>query len=392
MRNGEAAGNRSGSPPSKGKWEIAVPDEITALLDAGSPTAIGISGGKDSQAVALRVYEYLDEMGYKQARLLIHSDLGRIEWPQSIQVCHTLAETLQTELMVVRREAGDLIHRWETRWGNNVKRYYDLACVKLIMPWSSAQMRFCSSELKASVISRALLKKFPGKPIINITGVRGAESANRARQPVCEPQPRLTRKGVIGWDWRPIHRWSTEDVFSYIASKGVSLHEAYTEKYGSSRVSCAYCCLQSLPDMQAAVRCRDNWEAYRLVVDLETRSAFSFQQGRWLADLAPHLLTFEQQEAAADAKKRAQHRMQAEALIPKYLLFTKGWPQALPTREEAQLLANVRKEVFASMGMPVTFVSPDDIIARYGDLLSRSPGIQKQEELTLFDCELTAAA
>jgi hypothetical protein len=38
-----------------------------------------------------------------------------------------------------------MLDRWEKRWQNNVSRYEDLSCVKVILPWSTPQMRFCTS-------------------------------------------------------------------------------------------------------------------------------------------------------------------------------------------------------------------------------------------------------
>jgi hypothetical protein len=49
-----------------------------------------------------------------------------------------------------------MIERWEQRWRDNCARYIDLECVTLITPWSSSGMRFCTSELKLTPISREL--------------------------------------------------------------------------------------------------------------------------------------------------------------------------------------------------------------------------------------------
>jgi hypothetical protein len=61
---------------------------------------------------------------------------------------------------------------WQGRWANNLTRYRDLLCVKLILPWSTPSMRFCTSELKTAVIASALKKRFDGLNILNITAVR----------------------------------------------------------------------------------------------------------------------------------------------------------------------------------------------------------------------------
>jgi hypothetical protein len=133
-----------GAPPGKPN-QVALTPEVQAMLDRQAVCAVGISGGKDSDACAIAVSRYLDQIGHKGPRLLVHSDLGRIEWRDSLPSCERLAQRLGWELLVVRRQAGDMLDRWEKRWQNNVSRYEDLSCVKLILPWSTPSMRFCTS-------------------------------------------------------------------------------------------------------------------------------------------------------------------------------------------------------------------------------------------------------
>jgi 3'-phosphoadenosine 5'-phosphosulfate sulfotransferase (PAPS reductase)/FAD synthetase len=175
-------------PPTR---EVLVTPEITSALEVGAAVAIGVSGGKDSAATALATIDYLEDAGHRGPRVLIHSDLGRVEWRQSLPACQRLAVRLGLELMVVRRETGDLVDRWRLRWENNVRRYAQLSCVKLILPWSTASMRFCTSELKTSIICRALVQRFPGQTILSATGIRRQESPNRAKAPVAKQQPKL---------------------------------------------------------------------------------------------------------------------------------------------------------------------------------------------------------
>src|SRR6476646_5028183 len=96
---------------------------ITDLLQANAPVCIGVSGGKDSTATALATMAYLDQRGHQGPRLLIHSDLGRVEWRASLPMCQRLSQRLGIPLIVVRRQAGDLMDRWLTRWQHNVERY-----------------------------------------------------------------------------------------------------------------------------------------------------------------------------------------------------------------------------------------------------------------------------
>lgn len=136
-------------------FPIARDPQIDIALMGHSPVYVGVSGGKDSQALAYRMQSHLDAIGHTGTRALIHSDLGRVEWRDSILVCERLAERLGWELIVVRRAAGDMMDRWLSRWAANVGRYAALSCVKLIMPWSSAAQRFCTSYGERDIVNSA---------------------------------------------------------------------------------------------------------------------------------------------------------------------------------------------------------------------------------------------
>lgn len=149
------------------------------------------------------------------------------------------------------------------------------------------------------------------------------------------------------------------------------LHEAYTT-YGSSRVSCAFCIMGSMGDLVASASCEDNQDIYRQMVDLEIQSTYAFQGNQWLADVAPHLLSSETIISLDKAKLAGKVRMQAEAAIPKHLLFTNGKPTSIPTHEEAVLIAMVRKEVSAAVGIKVQYLDAQSIVDRYTSLLTES--------------------
>jgi 3'-phosphoadenosine 5'-phosphosulfate sulfotransferase (PAPS reductase)/FAD synthetase len=352
---------------------VALTPEVSALLETDAVVAIGVSGGKDSVACALAVARHLDAIGHTGPRILVHSDLGRVEWKDSGPACERLAAHLGWELLTLQRQAGDMLARWEKRWSNNVERYRDLACVRLILPWSTPSMRFCTSELKGSLINSALNKRFPTHNIVNVTGVRRQESSARSKMPVSAPLAPLSTKGRTSVTWNAIIEWTIDEVFTEIAAAGLALHEAYTV-YGASRVSCAYCIMSSLDDLRAAASCADNYDVYREMVRLEAQSTFAFQGQRWLADVAPHLLSSELAPDVARAKAAAIERQAIEAEIPTHLLFSSGWPTVRPTPDEAELLASVRRRVAQAVGIDVGYVSGADVLRRYDELLAQRPG------------------
>jgi len=348
---------------------VRVSSPLLEVLHQQAPVAMGVSGGKDSSAMALATSDYLNAIGHTGPRLLIHSDLGRVEWRESLPWCQKLADFLELELVVVRRQAGDLLDRWQVRWRNNVARYANLETVRLILPWSTPNMLFCRSELKAAIICRELVQRFPGHVILSSTGIRREESTTRANAPISAPQPRLfnATHHTSGHDWHPISEWTLADVLSYHQVRQFPLHPAYGR--GMTRVSCAYCVMGSLADLATSASCSENQDLYREQVDIEIISSFSFQSGRWLGDIAPWLLSEAQKRGVAEAKRRAALRGQAEARIPRHLLYTKGWPTSIPTREEAHLLANVRCLVTDTLQIVIDYRDPDAILTRYTQLM-----------------------
>ena len=254
--------------------EIATTPEILQLLNNNAPVAIGCSGGKDSVAVALALSNYLEERGYTGPKLLIHSHLGEVEWQDSYPSCQRVAARIGWDLQVTRRKAGGLMERWESRWASSVRRYLALECVKVILPWSTPSMRFCTSETKADPIASTLKKTWGNKaPIISVTGIRAEESPARAKRPVSSPNAKLPKGSM---DWNPIIKWTKAEVFAAISEAGLELHEAYT-KFGSSRVSCVFCIMGAQADLRAALSDPRNREIYERMCELEIKSAFGFQ-------------------------------------------------------------------------------------------------------------------
>jgi 3'-phosphoadenosine 5'-phosphosulfate sulfotransferase (PAPS reductase)/FAD synthetase len=225
-------------------------------------------------------------------------------------------------------------------------------------------MRFCTSEMKSHPIEAMLKRRFPAQPIINVTGVRRAESRRRARLTVAD---RSSDSRI--WNWRPILDWSEEEVFSCIARHGLQPHPAYHE-FGMSRVSCRFCIMSSLPDLLAAARQEETHEHHRRLVSLEIRSSFAFQGARWLGDIAPGLLDAADRDRLAAAKARANARIEAERLITPAMLYVRGWPTRMLTDDEADTLASVRRSVTKLYGFQFRCLERTSIHNSYGDLLA----------------------
>lgn len=364
-----------GRAPSRaaGRADLGVLTDaaIDAALARNAAVAIGVSGGKDSVACAIATVAHLDAIGHTGPRVLVHADLGRVEWNDSLPTCERLAAALGLELLVVRRAAGDMMDRWLVRWSNNVARYVNLECVKVILPWSTPSMRFCTSELKVAPICAALVKRFPGHVIVSASGIRREESSARSKSPISSEQAKLKSKkhATTGLDWHPILHWTVGDVFAAHDAHGFAAHEAYT-RYGMGRVSCRFCIMSNAADRAAAAAAAESADLYREMVDLEIASTFAFQGSTWLGDEAPHLLTEEQRAGLVRAKWFAQQRQGAEEWLPDHLLYTKGWPHTLPTIEEAEQIARMRRDVATWLAIEVRYTTAETVLWRYAYLMA----------------------
>lgn len=352
---------------------IATTPEIDTLIATDAPISFSCSGGKDSDALVLATMAELDRRGHSGPRVCVYADLGALAWESSLPHCERLAAHVGLPLVVVRRATGDLLDRWRARLLSTQRRYAALETVTLVPCWSSPALRFCTSELKTTLIQRALVARFPGSVILSAAGIRRDESRARASSPIATPDPGLRRAThrTSGMRWNPIADFSEADVLATHAAHGFARNETYAR--GMRRHSCTFCVMAAAADLACAAQQPETHALYRDLVALEIRSTFSFQAGRWLGDVAPWLLDADQAAALAETKDRAAARVAAEARIPQGLRFARsGTPHAVPSLAEALLLADVRRQVAAAVGFAVDYTTADAVRERIADLLART--------------------
>lgn len=286
-----------------------VPEELLPVLNhADCALAISISGGKDSQAQLKWLCQLHKQHGWKAKIFCIHADLGRIEWAQTSSFVEKLAADVNLELIVVRREKGDLIDRWQQcyetlKQQGNTKPF-----------WSSAASRYCTSELKVAPIDK-YLRQYPLS--IVCLGLRAEESTNRAKKPVTSLRKTISSKkfehldlkdAITQWNgtsrlsinWLPIQDWSIHRVWEWcgtstmdwyrrrelpdaLALDGWSAHPAYVLGKGNHRLSCSFCVLGDTNDLTNAISY--NQDTYQLLLEMEEESGWTFQSGRSLKSL-----------------------------------------------------------------------------------------------------------
>jgi 3'-phosphoadenosine 5'-phosphosulfate sulfotransferase (PAPS reductase)/FAD synthetase len=208
---------------------VIVPPVIDAALRAGAALAISISGGKDGQAMLRTLVPWHRAQGYSGAIYAIHADLGRVEWPETPEQVERQAHDAGVDLVVVRREQGDLLARWQERME---------ALAGTGKPfWSSAANRYCTSDLKRGPINKRLRQH---QLIVSAEGIRAEESPARAKKPIVSvrgeitsaklidlsPEDALTYRSFkqrLALTWYPIHDWNIDAVWAACGTSAADL-------------------------------------------------------------------------------------------------------------------------------------------------------------------------
>lgn len=266
--------------------QSTINEEPIQLLRAGASLVLSVSGGKDSDAMCHHLLDLREDEGWPGNVCMVHADLGaRVEWQQTPDYVENLARRKGIPLHLVRWTHGDLIDRIWQRYYKDPTR----PC------WPSAQMRYCTSDLKRGPISRWIRNMFPSGNVICAMGLRAEESTARAKKTTFQlrKDSSAPTKGRFVYDWLPIHDWTESDVWDCIRQHGNTYHEAYS--LGNHRLSCALCVLASLNDLiNGAVH---NPDTYREYCRIEAVTGYSFRKDFWLSSLKPELLPRETLDA-----------------------------------------------------------------------------------------------
>lgn len=258
--------------------EIQVDEAVEAMLQAGAPIALSVSGGKDSDAMVYAVIAYLASRGLTNQLHLVHADLGRAELKATPAHVAELARLTGIPLHIVRHSKFDLLDGIKNRMATRPE----------VPPWPSATTRQCTSDWKRGPISKWLRNTFPTGNVLCAMGLRADESSARAKKPVSKRRDDCCSKVRTVVDWLPLHKHTTAQVWATIGDR--PHHPAYDA--GNDRVSCAMCVLANKGDLlNGATQDPELFQAY---CDIEIQSGFSFKHRMWLGTLATHLLRADQ--------------------------------------------------------------------------------------------------
>ncbi|WHT23566.1 phosphoadenosine phosphosulfate reductase family protein [Crossiella sp. CA-258035] len=251
---------------------------------------VSTSGGKDSQAMIIDLVHRARREGVDLARfVVVHADLGRMEWPGTAELAreHARAYGLRFETVAHQQDLLDLVR----------KRHASLLKAGRldVSPWPSRRARYCTSGLKSGPVVRLMTELVRESRaaglnrrvrLLHCLGLRAEESPARARRVPFGPDPanwRLppkkataTTSGRAGLPhglrqvdrWLPIHGWSHAEVWDTIRRSGLPHHPAYD--LGLPRASCVLCVLAGRRWLVIGARCDPALAMAYYRVELET--------------------------------------------------------------------------------------------------------------------------
>ncbi len=269
---------------------------ITDLVDAGALFACSHSGGKDSQAMAIRLRQLVpaDQL------VFIHANLGDVEHAGVIDHIHdTLLPGEHLDIVVSHWGLHDLIRDRRAKLD---------AQGKADTPHFPDAQRYCTSTLKRDPIEKRLkqlvkehstrTRSAPGwagrrvhikSLVVDCQGLRIQESGTRGKRlgAVVSHNPhgeylkennrlRAPTLGRRGFLYYPLAELSADEVFDIIREAGQEPHPMYAA--GNDRLSCAFCIFGSKNDLRNAARAYP--DLARRTIALETETGFTMAPDR----------------------------------------------------------------------------------------------------------------
>jgi 3'-phosphoadenosine 5'-phosphosulfate sulfotransferase (PAPS reductase)/FAD synthetase len=238
---------------------------------------VNSSAGKDSQAMLDVVAETAKAEGVLDRLVVVHADLGRVEWKGTRELAELQAHHYGVRFEVVRRRQNDLLDHVQARGR-----------------WPSPAQRYCTSDHKRGPVTTLFTRLTaetrqltPSKPvkILNCMGLRAEESPARAKQEPFQLDQRASNGKRTVWRWLPIHDWTTEEVWARIRQGGLESHPAYG--LGMPRLSCVFCIFA--PKAALLLAGKHNPELLAEFVGLESRINHRFKPDLALADVQKDL-------------------------------------------------------------------------------------------------------
>ena len=223
------------SPTAPTQGDASVPAAVQQALDLGAALAVSVSGGKDSDAMLRHLTTLHQSQGWTGQLFAITADLGRIEWPGTLEHIQSICAELGVMLIIVRRKKGSMIDRWDERRQVLVKQQAEQEAIAPcregsdlldIAPlkegskpfWSSSTARYCTKEMKTAEVNR-YLRRFSA--IVCAVGIRAEESSSRAKKPHFQVRNDITTvalKASKGLDAEQHEEWAATAIARWVES------------------------------------------------------------------------------------------------------------------------------------------------------------------------------
>lgn len=236
---------------------------IQSLASTGALFVSNHSGGKDSQAMLIKLLEIIPV----SQLVVVHASLGAMEWPGALELAQQQAEGAGLPF-IVARASKTLLEMVERRFKSRPE----------VPSWPSASTRQCTSDLKRGPIQRevrAYAKANGFKTIVNCLGLRAQESPGRAKRKIFS-QMNISNSVHTWFEWLPVHDLLTDEIFATIRSAGQAPHYAYG--LGNERLSCVFCIMASRNDMRNGASSHPT--LLRQYADLEVVTGYTMHMSR----------------------------------------------------------------------------------------------------------------
>ncbi len=296
---------------------------------------ISSSGGKDSQAQLHKVATLAREAGVLDRVVVVHADLGEVEWPGTKALAAEQAEHYGLRFEVVSRIGTVSDGRFRSP---NVSPLYaagelrgdliDQAChraAQLVARGDtttpaiySRDNRYCTADAKVGPITNLFTelveewrsarglspkgRKGQVCRLLDCQGLRAEESKRREQKP--DFVVRKSNGRVHIDSWLPIKWWVESEVWDTIAESGARYHWAYDlgheagaslaarKAQGMKRLSCVFCIFAPRVALAFAAKFAPRELLDRLVA-FETSTGCSFSHDKdgqiWLRDIRDDL-------------------------------------------------------------------------------------------------------
>lgn len=252
-------------------------DELVKEHGAALAFVVNMSGGKDS----VRMLGKIRELYPNQKTYVVYADTGfeHVKPVSAEDWARARTEQFGLGLDVVRNPNKTYLQMVENRG-----------------KFPGPQQRQCTSDLKNGPIAK-YIRHLPERVIINCTGIRAAESSQRAKQNPWSfnedlsiperrtKEGRVFQQARVVYNWMPIFEEGLWEVIRWHWSNQVPLHPVYVPEYHCDgtkggylrRFSCRVCIFSTDADIRA-IHVNDP-DAFYAVANLETRIGFTMKNG-----------------------------------------------------------------------------------------------------------------